>query len=270
MIRFAANLSMMFTELPFLERFQAAADAGFTGVEYLFPYDHTVQEVSEARERAGVRQVLFNAPPGDWAAGERGLASLPDRAEEFSAGLETALRYAEALDCAQIHVMAGVTGSAGATAGGDTPEGAQTEQRYMDRIREAAERAADTGRRVLIEPINPVDMPGYFLNSVHQALDLLTRIDHPALGLQLDLYHAQIIHGDLTRLSRTAAPHTAHVQIASVPDRHEPDGGELALDHLLSVLDDSGFTGWIGCEYHPAGETTAGLGWFAPHRGGTA
>ncbi|MDZ5077556.1 2-oxo-tetronate isomerase [Nesterenkonia sp. HG001] len=255
MPRFAANLSMLFTELPFLDRFQAVADAGFTGVEYLFPYDHEASVVAEARRRAGVEQVLFNMPPGDWAAGERGLATLPGREGEFRAGVETALWYAEALGCRQLHAMAGVPG---ADAG--TPQ--ELRERYVARVRHAAEQAAAHGMRVLIEPINTRDMPGYFLDSVDLARDLIQEIDHPSVALQLDLYHAQVIQGDLTELIRATAGITAHVQIASVPDRHEPDGGELDLTHLLSVLEETGYTGWIGCEYRPAGETQAGLGWL--------
>ncbi|GAB3185482.1 hydroxypyruvate isomerase family protein [Nesterenkonia halophila] len=259
MPRFAANLSMMFTEMPFLERFQAAADAGFAAVEYLFPYDHPAEEVAAARRDAGVEQVLFNAPAGDWAAGERGLACLPDRQEEFDRGLETALRYAEALDCPRIHVMAGIPRPDGEL---DAAGRAAAREVHVRRVRQAADAAAAVGRRVLIEPINPVDMPGYLLDSVHEGRDVLEQIDHPAVGLQLDLYHAQITDGDLTRLIRSAADVVEHVQIASVPDRHEPDGGELDLDHVLGVLDDVGYAGWVGCEYRPAGETRAGLGWF--------
>lgn len=259
MPRFAANLSMMFTEVPFLERFQAAADAGFAAVEYLFPYDHPAEEVAAARRDAGVEQVLFNAPAGDWAAGERGLACLPDRQEEFDRGLETALRYAEALDCPRIHVMAGIPRPGGQL---DAAGRAAAREVHVRRVRQAADAAAAAGRRVLIEPINPVDMPGYLLDSVREGRDVLEQIDHPAVGLQLDLYHAQITDGDLTRLIRSAADVVEHVQIASVPDRHEPDGGELDLDHVLGVLDDVGYAGWVGCEYRPAGETRAGLGWF--------
>lgn len=255
MPRFAANLSMMFTELPFLDRFRAAADAGFTGVEYLFPYDHEVEVVAEARRRAGVEQVLFNMPPGDWAAGERGLATLPGREEEFRSGVATALRYAEALGCRQLHVMAG-------TPGPEAGPPQELRDRYVTRVRQAAEQASAHGVRVLIEPINSRDMPGYHLDSVDLARELIAEIDHPAVALQLDLYHAQVIQGDLTELIRATAGITAHVQIASVPDRQEPDGGELDLAHLLGVLAETGYAGWIGCEYRPAGETHTGLGWL--------
>lgn len=255
MPQFAANLTLMFTERPFLERFAAAAEAGFRAVEYLFPYDHSAQEVAAALNAAGLTQALFNAPAGDWAAGERGIASLPGREEEFSAGLATAMDYARALDCRQLHVMAGIPGA-----------DPQARTRYITRLREAAEVAAEAGVRVLVEPINPVDMPGYLVDSVRAGVELLEEIDHPNTRLQLDLYHAQITDGDLTRLIQRVAPLTAHIQIASVPQRNEPDSGELNHPYLFELLDASGYTGWIGCEYRPAARTQDGLGWFAPYR----
>nr|AGU11644.1 Xylose isomerase-like TIM barrel [uncultured organism] len=255
MPQFAANLTLMFTEHPFLDRFAAAAEAGFRAVEYLFPYEHPAQEVAAALNGAGLTQALFNAPAGDWAAGERGIASLAGRDDEFSAGLTTAMQYASALDCRQLHVMAGVPGA--------DPE-ART--RYVQRLREAAEVAAAAGVRVLVEPINPVDMPGYFVDSVRAGVELLEEIDHPNTRLQLDLYHAQITDGDLTRLIHRVASLTGHIQIASVPHRNEPDSGELNHPYLFDLLEASGYTGWIGCEYRPAARTEDGLGWFAPYR----
>lgn len=263
MPRFAANLTMMFTEVPFLERFDAAARAGFEAVEYLFPYAHPPQEVAAALQGAGLTQALFNAPAGDWENGERGIAALAGRDEEFTQGLETAMAYAEALDCPRIHVMAGIPEPQGPAR--RTPQQAlehPAAETYIRRIRQAADRAATEGRRVLIEPINHVDMPGYFLGSVTLGLRLLERIGRDNVGLQLDLYHAQITDGDLTRLLRSTAEAVEHVQIASVPDRHEPDAGETSYPHLFSVLDEVGYSGWVGCEYHPAGRTEDGLGWF--------
>lgn len=263
MPRFAANLSMMFTEVPFLERFEAAAQAGFDAVEYLFPYAHPEQEVAAALQGAGLTQALFNAPPGDWESGERGLASLAGRDEEFAEGLETAMSYAQALDCPQIHVMAGIPEPQGPAR--RTVEQAlkhEAVEVYTRRIGQAADRAAAEGRRVVIEPINHVDMPGYFLGSVALGLQMLERIDRENLGLQLDLYHAQITDGDLTRLLRSNAEAIEHIQIASVPDRHEPDAGETSYPHLFSVMEEIDYTGWVGCEYHPAGPTEDGLGWF--------
>lgn len=255
MPQFAANLTLMFTELDFLDRFAAASEAGFRAVEYLFPYEHSAEEVAAALHGAGLTQALFNAPAGDWAAGERGIASLPGRDDEFAAGLVTAMDYARALDCRQIHVMAGIPGA--------DPD---ARSRYVRRLREAAEVAAAHGVRVLVEPINPVDMPGYFVDSVPAGVELLEEIDHPNTGLQLDLYHAQITDGDLTRLIKRVAPVTDHIQIASVPERHEPDSGELNHPYLFELLDAAGYTGWVGCEYRPAGSTEDGLGWFARHR----
>lgn len=269
MPRFAANLSMMFTEVPFLERFDAAVRAGFDAVEYLFPYSHPEQDVAAALQSAGLTQALFNAPPGDWESGERGLASLTGRDEEFAEGLETAMSYAQALDCSQIHVMAGIPEPQGP--GRRTVEQAlnhEAAEVYTRRIRQAADRAAAEGRRVVIEPINHVDIPGYFLGSVALGLQMLERIDRENLGLQLDLYHAQITDGDLTRLLRSSAEVIEHIQIASVPDRHEPDAGETSYPHLFSVIDEIGYSGWVGCEYHPVGRTEDGLGWFHALRAG--
>ncbi|WP_147104640.1 2-oxo-tetronate isomerase [Nesterenkonia populi] len=256
MPQFAANLSMMFTEEPFLRRFGAAAEAGFRAVEYLFPYEHTSDEISSALQQHGLTQALFNAPPGRWEDGERGIASLPDRDAEFDQGLETALEYARALNCRQVHVMAGIADSADPAA----------RQRYVERIRRAAQTAQAHGVRILIEPINPVDMPGYFLSSVGMGRQILDEIDHSNVGLQLDLYHAQITDGDLSRLIASTAPVTSHIQIAGVPDRHEPDLGEVNYAYLFERIDSAGYTGWIGCEYRPAAATAEGLDWFRPYR----
>lgn len=251
MPKFAANLSMLFTELPFLERFEAAAAAGFRAVEYLFPYDFGEDEVADRLRSAGLEQALFNLPPGDWAAGERGLAALPGREQEFRDSVEVALRYAAALGCTRLHAMAG-----------NTAETADAAATYVQNIRYAADRAAGAGVSILIEPINRRDMPGYFLGSVAQALPLLEEIDRENVSLQLDLYHAQITDGDVTRLIQSTVSRVGHVQIASVPERHEPDGGELSYPYVLAALDDAGYEGWVGCEYHPAGRTADGLAWL--------
>lgn len=257
MPRFAANLSMMFTEHAFLDRFAAAADAGFQAVEYLFPYDFPAKDVAARLNAAGLAQALFNMPPGDWAAGERGLAALPGREDEFRANVAIALEYARALGCTKVHAMAGLT------VGLDR---AACEATYIDNIRFAADALAADGITVMLEPINSRNMPGYFIAHQQQALDLITRIARPNVSVQLDLYHAQIMDGDLTKLIEAMAGGFAHVQIASVPNRHEPDEGELNYPHLYAVLDRVGYDGWIGCEYNPRGETTAGLSWFAPYR----
>jgi hydroxypyruvate isomerase len=255
MPKLAANLSMMFNEVPFLDRFAAASAAGFKGVEYLFPYDHEPRAVAEKLTAAGLTQALFNMPPGDWNAGERGIASLPGREAEFAAGVDRALTYAEALSCPLVHPMAGFGAAADARA----------VETYVANIRSAADKFAAAGRRIVLEPINHRDMPGYFLNTTAQAAALIEQIDRPNVALQLDLYHAQISEGDLEKKIRALQPLTAHVQIAGNPARHEPNVGEVDYDYLLGVLDEIGYAGWIGCEYRPAGDTVAGLGWAAAY-----
>lgn len=257
MPRFAANLSMMFTELPFLDRFAAASRAGFRAVEYLFPYEFPAEEIAERLRSFDLQQVLFNAPAGDWDAGERGLASLPGRDAEFDAAIANALRYAAVLDCPQIHVMAGVPGDQAPHAAEDV---------FVERMTRAADAAAAAGRRLLVEPINARDMPGYLISSVPQALDLIERIDRNNVALQFDVYHAQITEGDITRLTEHVIGRAAHVQIASVPERHEPGTGELDDTRVFALLDALGYDGWVGCEYRPATTTEAGLEWFAPYR----
>lgn len=255
MPKFAANLSMLFTELPFLDRFEAAADAGFEAVEFLFPYDYPADEIATRLQSHGLIQALFNLPPGDWDGGERGIAALPGRESEFETSVETALTYAAALDCPRLHVMAGIAEDLGAAW-----------QTYLRNVRHAADRAAEAGRSVLVEPLNPYDVPGYLVGSVRTGMEFLGTVDRDNVLLQLDLYHAQITDGDVTRLIRRTADRVGHVQIASVPERHEPDRGELSYPHVLGVLDDTGYDGWVGCEYVPANSTAAGLGWLENYR----
>ena len=252
MTKFAANLSMLFTELPFLDRFAAAAEAGFGAVEFLFPYEEEAAEIRERLDAHGLELALFNLPPGDWAAGERGIACLPGRDEEFLAGVALALDYAAALGCPKLHLMAGL---------GDAADPGARE-RYVARVRQAAELVHAAGRTLLIEPINPIGMPGYFLNSVRLGRELLEEIDHPGVNIQLDLFHAQITDGDLSRLIAALGERIGHVQIASVPERNEPDGGETNLGYLMDRLAEAGYRGWVGCEYVPAAGTVAGLGWL--------
>jgi hydroxypyruvate isomerase len=254
---FAANLSFMFTEWAFLDRFQAAADAGFTAVEYLFPYDHAPDELARRLERAGVTQALFNLPPGDWASGERGLAALPGRLEEVQAGLERALLYIEATKVPRVHLMAGL-------ADWNDPLAMAAYRRSLDHV---GARLAEAKVDLLIEAINPIDMPGYFLNSVDNAAGLIPLMKRSNLKLQFDIYHCQIIHGDVTRRMRRLMPIIGHVQIASVPGRHEPDGEELNYAYLFEELDLLGYEGFVGCEYRPRGKTLDGLGWYTD-RGG--
>jgi hydroxypyruvate isomerase len=259
MPRFAANLSMMFTDVPFLQRFERAAAAGFRAVEFLFPYDYSPGEVTQAARAAGVEVVLFNTVPGDWSGGERGLAALPGREEEFRAGVARALEYADALGCRQIHAMAGLV-----AAGADREAMRAT---YVDNLRFAAESASKTGVTVLIEPINTRDIPGFFLNYTEQAAAIIAEIGASNLKLQFDIYHRQVMQGDLTPAIETHLPLIAHMQIADTPGRNEPGTGEINYSFLFAAIDRLGYAGWIGCEYRPRGETEAGLGWFRPYRG---
>ena len=254
---FSANLSFLFTEWEFLDRFQAAADAGFTAVEYLFPYDHAPDELARRLESAGVTQALFNLPPGDWASGERGLAALPGRFDEVAAGLERALPYIQATKVGRVHLMAGL-------ADWNDPLAMAAYRRSLVHV---AERLAEAGIDLLIEAINPIDMPGYFLNSVDNAAGLIPALKLPNLKLQFDIYHCQIIHGDVTRRLRRLLPIIGHVQVASVPSRNEPDTEELNYPFLFQELELLGYEGFVGCEYRPRGSTLDGLAWYTD-RGG--
>ncbi len=255
MPRFAANLTMMFNELPFLERFDAAAKAGFKAVEFLFPYDHDAETVLEKATAAGVAIVLFNMPPGNWEAGERGIAAFPDRAEEFSRNLSIALHYAQVLNVPRIHMMAGLADSNDPNA----------RDRYLAALCEAADAAKAHGIDVLLEPINKRDMPGYFLNDFNQAVELIEKSGCSNVKLQYDIYHRQILHGDVTRSLEALFPLIGHIQTASVPERHEPGSGELDDIRIFALLDSLGYSGFIGCEYRPANGTVEGLGWLTPY-----
>ena len=261
MPKFAANLSMMYTEHAFLDRFKAAADDGFSAVEFLFPYEHPRAELAARLADHGLQQVLFNAPPGDWIAGERGIASLAERSDEFRRGiLEQALPYALALKCPRVHVMAALM-----------PPGierAALRAAYVVNLAWAAQQAASVGIDVLIEPINRRDIPGYLLNRQDDAHEIACEIDAPNLKVQMDLYHCQIVEGDVAMKLRKYLPtgRVGHLQIAGVPDRHEPDIGELHHPYLFSVIDELGYDGHIGCEYRPRAGTSAGLGWLRPYQ----
>jgi hydroxypyruvate isomerase len=255
MPRFAANLSMMFQEHPFLDRFAAARRVGFEAVEYLFPYEHPAEAINQRLTESRLEQVLFNTPPGDWAAGERGTAAIPGREAEFAEGLDLALAYAADLACPRIHAMAGIM-----------PRGADRTTclaTYISNLRLAAERAAARGITVLIEPINTRDIPGYFLNYARDARAVIEAVASPNLRLQLDLYHCQIMEGDLAHHIRDFAEITGHVQIAGVPERHEPDVGEVNYRYLFQVLDATAYSGWVGCEYRPRAGTAEGMSWLS-------
>jgi len=269
MPRFAANLSMLYNEHAFLDRFAAAAHDGFKAVEGLFPYAFDAHDLQQRLSGNGLQQVLINAPPGDWDAGERGLACLTRRETEFQTGFLQALAYADALNCPRIHVMAGLK-----PLGADL---AVIEQTYIQNIAWAATQAQQSGCDVLIEPINTRDMPHYFLNYQSQAHNIVALIGASNVKVQMDLYHCQIMEGDLATKIRKYLPtgRVGHLQIAGVPERHEPDVGELNYTYLLKVLDEvaatCGWTGWVGCEYKPklggqTGGTSAGLGWMRSHK----
>ena len=255
MPRFAANLSMMFNEVPFLDRFKAAADAGFDAVEFLFPYDFPVDDVGDALRRNGLTQALFNLPPGNWEGGERGFAALPGRFADLQNSIQKALPYAAATGVKRLHMMAGIAD--------------RRDQKAAASFRRAVAWAAETlGKHhidVVIEPINARDVPGYFLNDFDFALDLIHDMKLPNLKLQFDIYHRQIAHGDVTMALRAMMPLIGHIQIASVPSRNEPAGEELNYPFLFDELDRLGYAGFVGCEYRPKGKTLDGLGWFAPY-----
>ncbi len=256
MPRLAANLSMLFADLPFIERFQAAAKAGFTGVEYLHPYGERADDIAAELEAHGLTQVLFNFPPGDWEAGDRGIAGLPERSGEFRDGVGLAIEYAATTGCRRLHAMAGLARDGG------TP--ADYLDTYATNIQFAADAAAEHGIDIMVEAINSrVDMPGYIVDTVDKVLSVLDVVDRPNVYVQYDIYHMQIMHGDLARSLDALLPRIGHVQLADNPGRHEPGTGEINYDWLLAYIDAAGYEGWVGCEYRPAGETTAGLGWAA-------
>jgi hydroxypyruvate isomerase len=275
MPQFAANLTMMYPELPFLDRFEVAAKDGFKAVEFLFPYAYTPEELAARLKANNLQQVLFNAPPGGldpasidqaWNSNTRGTASLPGREKEFQQGVEMALRYAEALHCPRIHVMAGLLGV------GHTH--ASNHATYVNNLKWAAALAAKQGLDVLIEPINTRDIPGFYLNRQDQAHSIIEEVGAPNLKVQMDLYHCQIVEGDVAMKIRKYLPtgRVGHFQIAGVPERHEPDIGEINYPYLFNVIDEvsmaCNWQGWVGCEYKPKlggqpGGTSAGLGWLA-------
>ena len=261
MPRFAANLSMMYAEHGFLDRFAAAARDGFHAVEYLFPYAFDRAELAQRLADRGLEQVLFNAPPGDWDGGERGIACLPGREDEFRRSfVEQALPYAAALKCPRVHVMAGLA----------PPNGERAALRavYVANLAWAARQAAAEGIDVLIEPINTRDIPGFFLNRQDDAHEIVAEIGAANLKVQMDLYHCQIVEGDVAMKLRRYLPggHVGHLQIAGVPQRHEPDVGELHHPYLFDLIDELGWSGHVGCEYRPRAGTSAGLGWFEPYK----
>jgi hydroxypyruvate isomerase len=250
MLTFAANLSWMFKEHAFLDRFAAAADAGFRAVEYLFPYDQDPGDIAARLARHNLKLALFNAPPGDLASGERGLACIAERRQDFRASIATALAYARATGATRIHLMAGL-GS-----------GKQALATYKDALGFACDAAGAQGIDILIEPLNRRDAPGYLLNDFALAERMIAELGRSNLKLQFDIYHRQIIHGDVTRGLEALMPVTSHIQISSVPSRHEPLTGELDDRHILHTIARLDYAGIIGCEYTPGAGTVQGLSWM--------
>ena len=254
MPKFAANLSMLFTEEDFLDRFDAAARAGFKGVEYLFPYDHEATDIKKRLDDNGLTQVLFNLPAGDWGAGERGIACHSDRVEEFRSGVDKAIDYARILGCKQVNCLAGIQ-----------PEGvsdADAHKTLAENLRFAADKLEQAGILLIAEPINTRDIPGFFLTHTAQALALFDEVGSNNLKLQYDIYHMQIMEGDLAPTIEKHFERIAHVQLADNPGRHEPGTGEINYPFLFGHLDRLGYAGWIGCEYKPVAGTREGLGWL--------
>jgi hydroxypyruvate isomerase len=257
MPRFSANLSFLFHEVAFVDRFAAAAAAGFRAVEFAFGYDYPEHELASRVRAQGLEQVLINTPPGDLAAGERGFGAVPGRERVFADGVVMALRYADALSCPRIHAMAGVV-----PAQADPGHREQCRSTFVRNLRLAAREAALQGVELTIEPINQRDIPGYFLTTQAEAHSIREEVGAENLKVQMDLYHAQIVEGDLSEKIRRWLPHIGHVQVAGVPGRHEPDIGEINYYALFALLDELGYRGWIGCEYHPLHDTLSGLRWM--------
>ena len=254
MPRFAANLTMLFNEVDFLDRFEAAAKAGFKGVEYLFPYDYSADQLAELLSKHGLTQVLHNLPAGDWDGGDRGIACDPDRVGEFQDGVGTAIEYATALGCPHVNCLAGVVPRSVAN---------QTaHDTFVENLKFAAGELESAGIRLLIEPINTIDIPGFFLTRTHQGRSIISEVASTNLLLQHDIYHMQIMEGDLARTIEQNLDVIGHMQLADNPGRNEPGTGEINYPFLFNLIDNSEYDGWIGCEYRPASTTLGGLGWI--------
>ena len=257
MPRFAANLSFMYNEHGFLERFAAAARDGFRAVEYLFPYEHPARELKARLDDNRLEQALFNAPPGDWARGERGIAALPGREDEFRRSIDTALEYARVLGNQRVHFVAGLVQPG--------VERARQREVYVKNLARAAQACAAEGLTAVIEPINTRDIPGFFLNRQDEAHAVCRDVGAANLKVQMDLYHCQVVEGDLAAKMRRFIGGVGHVQVAGVPERHEPDTGEVNYPFLFALLDELGYDGFVGCEYRPRRGTSEGLGWMRPY-----
>jgi hydroxypyruvate isomerase len=254
MPQFAANLTMLFNEVPFLERFERASSSGFRAVEFLFPYAFSAEDIKQKLTQHNLKLVLHNLPAGDWDAGERGIACLPDRVAEFQDGVAKAIEYAKALDVQQLNCLAG-----------KIPVGADAEllkKTFISNLRYAAAELKNANIKLLIEPINTFDIPGFYLSKTQQALDILNEVGSDNLFIQYDIYHAQRMEGELCKTIESNLSKFAHIQLADNPGRNEPGTGEINYPHLFQFIDSIGYQGWIGCEYKPASNTEAGLGWF--------
>ena len=257
MTKLAANLTMMFNEVDFLDRFAAAAGAGFKGVEYLFPYPYPKEQLAEKLSAHKLVQALHNLPAGDWAKGERGIACQPDRVGEFQDSVGAAMEYAKALGCKQLNCLAGI-----APPGADRAEVRAT---LVANLRFAADKLGAAGIKLLTEPVNTYDIPGFFLSGTRQALEILDDVGSQNLFLLYDIYHMQRMEGELANTIKANLPRIAHLQLADNPGRNEPGTGEINYRFLFGFLDAIGYDGWIGCEYRPKGKTVDGLGWRAAH-----
>ena len=257
MPKFSANLSMLFKEVDFLDRFGRAAQFGFKGVEFLFPYEWDKEELQGGLERHGLEMVLHNLPAGQWSAGERGLACLPDRVNEFQEGVGIAIEYAAALRCPRLNCLAGIPPV--------TQSAEQSMETLTSNVRYAAEEARKAGITLVVEALNSQDVPGFCLSTTRHMLDLLKAVDHPNLYMQYDIYHMQIMEGNLTRTMAQNVTRIGHMQLADVPGRHEPGTGEINFDNLFRSIDEMGYEGWIGCEYNPTGTTEESLSWVTKY-----
>jgi hydroxypyruvate isomerase len=254
MPQFAANLTMLFNEVPFMERLEKAAKSGFQAVEFLFPYAFSAEDIKQKLEQNKLKLVLHNLPAGDWDAGERGIACLPDRVAEFQESVAKAIKYAKALDVKQLNCLAG-----------KIPDGADIEllhKTFISNLRYAADALKEVNIKLLIEPINTFDIPGFYLSRTQQALNILNEVGSDNLFIQYDIYHAQRMEGELCKTIETNLSKIAHIQLADNPGRNEPGTGEINYPHLFQFIDSIGYRGWIGCEYKPASNTEAGLGWI--------
>lgn len=257
MPRFAANLTMMFNEYSFLDRFEQASKAGFEAVEYLFPYDYDPHELAKLLKKYNLQQVLFNMPAGNWSAGDRGLACLSGREKEFEASIDKMLEYAKILNCKNIHMMAGIKP--------ETVSEQEAKEIYINNLSKVADACLSHEIEILLEPINQRDMPHYFLHHQAQAVEIIKQVNATNVSLQMDIYHCQITEGDLATNIKQNFDYIGHIQVASVQGRHEPDAGEINYPYLFNLLDKSDYKGWIGCEYIPSANTHSGLKWLSPY-----